>query len=66
MEEKINEAVFYPDVIEIGGSLGFTIRKDVVELINLKKGDKLKINLEIIKRCVVNTHFNENGEIIND
>ena len=50
MEEKINEGIFYPEVIEIGGSLGFTIKKDIVELVNLQKGDKLKVHFEIVKR----------------
>ena len=55
--ENVKEAMFYPDIIEIGGSLGLIVRKDIVELINLKKADKVKIVIEVITR-----NNNKNGD----
>ena len=61
-----DKAVCYPDVTNIGGSLGVIIPKDVCELVNLTKGDKLELTFEVIGRGIDKKKFNENGEIIMD
>ena len=49
MEER-KKAFFYPEVTAIGGSLGIIIPKDIVDTINLLKGDRLEVMIEITKR----------------
>lgn len=37
-------------VIQIGDSLGVTIPKETVDALNIKKGDSIKVTIEINKR----------------
>ena len=58
MEER-KKAVFYPNVVGFGDSLGVIIPKDIVNLINLKKKDKLEMTFEVLERYKENVEEND-------
>lgn len=45
-----NEVIFYPEIINVGGSIGVVIPKDVASTIKLEVKDRVKITLEILKK----------------
>lgn len=49
--ENVDEAIFYPEVNNVGGSLGVIIPKDVVNLLGLQPKDQIKVTVKFVKRA---------------
>ena len=64
LSDFMDEAIIYPSVINVGGSLGFIIPNDIVKLLNLRAGDKLIGTIKDVLRK--DEYLNEKGEVIND
>jgi antitoxin component of MazEF toxin-antitoxin module len=56
MKDEMNEAVFYSELITIGGgSLAVTLpKKNVVDPLNIKEKDRVKITVTVITRVINN------------
>lgn len=63
---EFNEAIDYAKIKNLSGSLYFTISDNICDMLGLNKDDFLKIKIEVVRRAIDNSHFNEKGEIIND